>query len=202
MARRTKEDAEKTKEMLLIAAEALFLEKGVAATSLEDIARYAGMTRGAVYWHFENKQALFDAMHERVCLPFEVDFQQVTLSNTPTKALYDHCLYVLHQTVNDERVRNVMTILLLKCEETDPNQSNVERIRREREDLIEQFTTTFAKAQKMGEIAAKHNPQIIAITLHALMHGLLRDSVSYDYPYDMQAIAPQALDIFFGGLAA
>ena len=51
--RRTKEQAEQTRVAILEAAERLFLEKGVAQCSLEQIARAAGVTRGAVYWHFD-----------------------------------------------------------------------------------------------------------------------------------------------------
>ena len=48
--RRTKEQAEQTRTSILASAEILFLEKGVAHTSLEHIAKHAGVTRGAVYW--------------------------------------------------------------------------------------------------------------------------------------------------------
>lgn len=200
MARKTKEESEKTKEILLAAAEYLFLQKGVASTSLEDIARHAGMTRGAVYWHFENKQALFNSMHERVCLPFEQDFQQVLQADNPLQALYDHCIYVMHHITHDERMRNIVTILLLKCEETDPTQSNVERMRREREDIIRQFSTAFAKAANAKEIAQHITPEIAAMTLHALIHGMIYDSVSNENPQDILAKAPHMLDIFFSGL--
>src|SRR5690606_12983243 len=57
--RRTKEQAEQTRASILAAAEQLFLEKGVAHSTLDQIARAAGVTRGAVYWHFENKAHLF-----------------------------------------------------------------------------------------------------------------------------------------------
>ena len=62
--RRTKEEAEQTRQAILDAAEALFLTNGVARTSLEMIARECGVTRGAVYWHFQNKRALLDALAE------------------------------------------------------------------------------------------------------------------------------------------
>lgn len=69
--RRTKEDAEKTRLAILEAAERLFLERGVAHTSLDVIAREAGVTRGAVYWHFQNKAHLFHEMLSQVRLPPE-----------------------------------------------------------------------------------------------------------------------------------
>ena len=71
MARRTKEEAEETRQSILDAAERLFHDQGVSRTSLADIASAAGVTRGAIYWHFENKVDLFQAMLERLHLPLE-----------------------------------------------------------------------------------------------------------------------------------
>ena len=69
MARRTKEDAQVTRESVLIAALDLFSEKGYARTTFSDIAKKIGMTRGAVYGHFDNKPVLLAAFieffHER-----------------------------------------------------------------------------------------------------------------------------------------
>ena len=65
MVRRTKEDALATRSSLLDAAELLFQAQGVSRTSLADIAREAGTTRGAIYWHFKDKADLFNAMMER-----------------------------------------------------------------------------------------------------------------------------------------
>ena len=68
MVRRTKEEAQETSSQILQAAEQAFYEHGVARTTLADIAALAGVTRGAIYWHFSNKsdllQALLDTLHE------------------------------------------------------------------------------------------------------------------------------------------
>lgn len=68
MVRRTKEEAQETRSQILEAAEQAFYERGVARTTLADIAARAGVTRGAIYWHFSNKsdllQALLDTLHE------------------------------------------------------------------------------------------------------------------------------------------
>lgn len=68
--RRTKEDAAETARQIQQAAEDLFLEKGYENVSLEEIAAAAGVTRGAVHWHFKNKQGLLLALKERAREPF------------------------------------------------------------------------------------------------------------------------------------
>ena len=49
MVRRTKEEAQETRSQILEAAEKAFYERGVARTTLADIATLAGVTRGAIY---------------------------------------------------------------------------------------------------------------------------------------------------------
>ena len=64
MVRKTKEEAERTRLQIIAAARRTFHQCGVSRTSLEKIAAAAGVTRGAVYWHFADKAALFFAMRD------------------------------------------------------------------------------------------------------------------------------------------
>jgi AcrR family transcriptional regulator len=56
---------EHTRSLLLDAAEATFAQKGFMAASVDDIARAAGYTKGAVYGHFATKEDLFLAVNDR-----------------------------------------------------------------------------------------------------------------------------------------
>ena len=62
MPRRAQKDAEKTRTRILASALALFAKKGYEHTTFTDIAARLKMTKGAVYWHFESKEALLMAL--------------------------------------------------------------------------------------------------------------------------------------------
>ena len=62
MARKCKEDAEKTRQAVLESALDVFSEKGYAKATFDEIAARAGFTKGAVYWYFRNKADLVAAL--------------------------------------------------------------------------------------------------------------------------------------------
>ena len=56
--------ADRTRAAVLDAAERLFARRGYAATRLEDVAEAVGVKRAALFYHFRDKQALYDAIHQ------------------------------------------------------------------------------------------------------------------------------------------
>jgi TetR/AcrR family transcriptional regulator len=56
--------AERTRAAILAAAEGLFARRGYAATRLEDVAEAVGVKRAALFYHFRDKQGLYDAVIE------------------------------------------------------------------------------------------------------------------------------------------
>jgi TetR/AcrR family transcriptional regulator, repressor of the mexAB-oprM multidrug resistance operon len=201
--RRTRADAEATRESILEAAEKEFLERGVARTSLEHIARRAGVTRGAIYWHFKDKTALFAAMLDRVRLPFAdmaERYRRDVSPDDPLGLLRQMCRLALETLDANETYRNVYSILMNRCEfagEMNPAFAQQVRINEENLRLVEQ---DFREARELGQVGAHVEPRIATLGLYAMMHGLytawLRQPESFDISRDGEA----ALELYFRGL--
>jgi len=65
------EQREATRQAIVSGALKLFAERGFASASIADIADAAGITKGAIYWHFESKDALFTAILDRIRLDWQ-----------------------------------------------------------------------------------------------------------------------------------
>ncbi len=114
MARKTKEEAQATREGILDAALACFHENGVAGTSLAAIGERAGYTRGAVYWHFKNKTEVLEAMINRKRVPFIKRLQRSYSPHrsTPIRDLRAAMLMSLQELDSDPQLRDMMEIML------------------------------------------------------------------------------------------
>jgi AcrR family transcriptional regulator len=58
--------SERTREALLTRCLHLFAQRGFSSTSVDDVASAAGVTKGAMYWHFSSKEEIFHAILDRI----------------------------------------------------------------------------------------------------------------------------------------
>lgn len=118
MARKTKQQALETRQHILDVALRLFSQQGVSSTSLAEIAKAAGVTRGAIYWHFKNKSDLFSEiwqLSESSIGSLESEYQ-AKFPGDPLSVLREILVYILEATVVEERRRLMMEIIFHKCE--------------------------------------------------------------------------------------
>lgn len=198
--RRTKAEALETRESILDAAERVFSERGVSRTTLEEVARTAAVTRGAVYWHFQNKADLFNAMVERVRMPMDNAFHQVLETADTLDDLERLCAAALVELHKDERLRRVYTVLLLKCEYTEDMGDLIERERCVKEEATRSLTRFFDRLQKAGRMIATKEPRVLALALYAYMLGLHADYLRTPEQYRMPADAETLAACFFAPL--
>ncbi len=204
MARKTKAEAELTRQRLLDAAEQLFCSHGVARTSLQDIAQAAGATRGAVYWHFDDKAALFQAMMERVTLPMEQALQQSVVpepNGRPALArLIEALLAAMEVTVRDPQVRCVFEIATHKVEYVN----GLEAIGRHRVEVTQRLLRSIEQALRLDAersgCALPLPVEVAARGLHALVDGLFINWLLDPRAFDLVAVGRETIARYLGGL--
>ena len=204
MARRTKEEAQETRNRILDTAEEVFREQGVTSTSLADIADAAGVTRGAIYWHFRNKGDLFTAMVDRVTLPMEEMIRQAADASTedPLSSLRACCVHVLRQTAEDLRCRRVFEILARKCEYVEELHSLSQRVLQCRAEGLEMMERALRNAIGRGQLPRHVNARRGALGLHAYVDGLIYDWLLDPSFFALGGEAEALIDQYLDGLRA
>ena len=116
MARKKKEEAQKTRQQLIEAAIRLFATRGVASTTLTDIADAAQLTRGAVYWHFSSKAEIFNAIWEQQLPLREIIRDRLMLSENddPLLMLREQFIVALQYIASEPRQYALLITLSLR----------------------------------------------------------------------------------------
>ncbi len=196
--RRTKEAAAETREQLLNAALVCFRRQGYSATTLDDIARQAGTTRGAIHWHFGNKVELFNTLvreqYERAAMIFsEVD----TLGEgSPIQQLRRLLIHWLSYVEEDEDFRAMLELLTLRTE-VGPElagglQENVQGQRRS----LEYFASLISKGIEVGEVRPEVEPDVAALAALGMVNGIISLWLIDTTIFSLKDITQDTVDLF------
>ncbi|MES1162331.1 MAG: TetR family transcriptional regulator [Rhizobacter sp.] len=202
MVRRTKEEAQATRSHILDTAEQVFEQRGVSGTSLHEIAKAAGLTRGAIYWHFKDKADLFNAMMERVTLPLEETdtmsgFKGHDLTLTQVRIGF---VDVLRRMTTDPQLRRVFDIATHKVEYVGEMNAVRERHLAMRNECLADVERSLRRAARAGELLPGLSARSGAVGLLALFDGLLQNLMLDPTGFDLPRVAGQAFDAYLRGL--
>ena len=202
MARCTKEEALATRDRLLDAAELVFSEKGVSRTSLNDIAEAAGVSRGAIYWHFKNKADLFNAMMDRTTLPMEDSLQQIGFDagQDPLAELQLAIQNAMRKIATDERTRRVFEVATLKVEYVDELMAVKARHLQCYVDGVSQMQRNLEEAAARRQKPLQKPAEAAAQGLHALVIGLIHTWLLAPTSFELVAVADMAVATYLVGL--
>ncbi|MGZ5234277.1 MAG: TetR family transcriptional regulator [Burkholderiales bacterium] len=175
--RRTKQEAEQTRRRIMAAALRTFDRRGISRTTMEHIASAAGVTRGAIYWHFADKQALVAAIREDVSLPL-IDRADFTLlsdhARDPLERIERFLLDVFRAVNEDSRTRLTFSIMSFICEYVGELEAELDEYARKIERAREQLTVVYTDARERGELRAGITPALAALETTVFLAGLMR----------------------------
>lgn len=202
MARCTKEEALATRHRLLDAAELVFAEKGVSRTCLNDIAQAAGVSRGAIYWHFKNKADLFNAMMERIRLPIEEALHQIgqNAGQDPLDELCRAILDAMGKIAADDRTRRVFEVATLKVEYVDELLAVKERHLQTQANAVRQMHRSLLEAASRRAVVLRVPLPMAAQGLHALVVGLIHTWLLAPENFELVNVAEMAIEAYLAGL--
>jgi TetR/AcrR family transcriptional regulator, acrAB operon repressor len=173
--RRTKEESEQTRQQILGAARREFARRGVTRTTMQHLAAAAGVSRGAVYWHFANKRELFRAMREQVTVPlFDRPESLADSSRDPLGAVEAFLHDMIDRIGSDRETRRTLEILALKCEYVDEFRSELMLHTRRCHELMGRFAQLYERARDEGALRADIAPADAALGTCVFVTGLLR----------------------------
>lgn len=173
--RRTKEQAAETRRVILKAAETLFLERGYGKVSLEEVAIASGVSRGAVHWHFHNKQGLLFAIRNEMGLPLQQLADQLAedTRRDPLDALGEVITLTFTRLQAEPRQRRLLKVLFHldfadKDDETDDGTVFQQKLRAS-------FLKIFDVINRSGRLSLPWTPVSAALALNAVINGLVNE---------------------------
>lgn len=198
MVRKTKEEAEETRRELIHAARRVFHECGVSRSTLEKIATAAGVTRGAVYWHFKDKAELFFAMREDIFAPLVERTDAYLLSDAfdnPLDAIEASISEFFRVLEDSSVVREVFEIMISRCEYVGEFASVEEEVGRPAQDFLAKIERVYRQAADKGMLRPGIDPLDAARDTWAFTSGLLHLLLSCQRGSDLSQKVPAMIRV-------
>lgn len=155
----------------------MFARQGVTRTTLEEIAAAAGVTRGAIYWHFADKTELFFAMREQVAVPMIDQIDLVLLraeGSDPLAGVERFLRGILEALEGDAAARQTFQIMGFKCEYVGELERELALQRSRCSELISKLTQTYVRARRAGQLRVGLRPPMAALETCSFVIGLTR----------------------------
>lgn len=195
MPKKTKAEALKTRQHLIETAIIQFAQRGVGNTTLNDIADAAQVTRGAIYWHFENKTQLFNEiwLQQPPLRDLIQDRLSSRVGDNSLKQLREKLIAGLQYIAEIPRQQALLQILYHKCEFHEgmvSEQEIRERIGFSQIGLRE----TLRASMTEGWVSNTLDLDVILIILRGSFSGIVKNWLMNTASYDLYQQAPVLVD--------
>lgn len=201
--RKTKEEAAATHKAILDAALKVFSRQGYTATRLEDVAQEAGITRGAIYWHFASKADLYNAIvSDANVRSNDVVNRAVAEGGTFLDICRRVMIALLEYVEEDETFHSVMELMLLKTELVPELEEGMQVKAEATRALMTVLSKFFRRAIERGEVRADLDPVIGAESMFTYVNGIALTWLMNQDMFSLRDSASALVDVYIRGIAA
>lgn len=201
MARKCKEDAEKTRLAVLESALDVFSDKGYAKATFDEIAARAGFTKGAVYWYFRNKADLVAAL---IIEYTERKYQELAAGLSGGNTLDDLLDYFIQWAdagAKDLRFSRFQRFVMCQMEWSEAVLSRVDKtIMTTKNWHLDKVNQVLVECKKNGVLKDDVDIDVIAQVIISTYMGIVFSSISKRVPYNLVEMVRTGLTLLFEGL--
>jgi len=200
--RQSKQDAAKTKSNIIAAAVRVFMKKGVAGASLEDIASAAKVTRGAIYWHFKNKADILKSLVDENIVPLGMIVKDIAKNPVPDSLddLKRHVKNIFCKIFDDKKYCQIFCVFLTRVGYSEDLKSFYLYYNAKGKEMSAALSDFFAALQKKKIIKDAFPASMIAHGFFCYFTGLLIEHFKNAVESDLKKSYPNYVDMFFSCL--
>ena len=201
MARKCKEDAEKTRQAVLESALDVFSDKGYARATFDEIAARAGFTKGAVYWYFRNKADLIAAL----IVEYTEEKRRELWNELPEGNTLDDLLQYFVQWADagakDLRFSRFQRFMMCQMEWSEAMLDRVDKTLATQKDWhLEKVNKVLIESEKRGELKDGVNIDVVKHIIISTYMGIVFSSISKRVNLDLVEMVKTGLSLLFEGL--
>ncbi len=195
--RKTKAATDETRQTIVAAALQVFSQRGYTATRLDDIGQAAGVTRGAVYWHFKSKAELYNTIlseaYAQLDTALTTAWQQAP---TSTEGLRRLILAYFQHVQENSTFRAALEISLFKTELTEELAEGRHQKQVGMNTSLAGLRQLIISGQEAGEFRRDLNPAWAALSCLSLLQGAIELWFVDDRAFSLSDAAPELAALF------
>jgi TetR/AcrR family acrAB operon transcriptional repressor len=199
--RKTKAEADKTRRALTKSAWHILSRNGYAATRLSDIAKDAGVTRGAIYWHFGNKEnLLLELIKERADSYFAIIAEVLERDIAPVEKIKAILINLSKKMESDDQFKTEEILLMRKADVKGKFRQIDKYIQNKAKEHSERLFQIIVDGQKRGEIRTGADPRHIVTMLFLFIGGFGKMKMTQHGPPFELPESEKLVDLFLKGI--
>ena len=167
-----------TKDMIVEKTLKLILEKGTIDISISEIRNCTGLTTGGIYYHFSDKNDIFEAILQKYMIDYiKMDFDKIPLEGSTKERIHDALLYILHHFTKGMEIESIHEKInygdvLILLTATGYAEDEVNRIILQLGNDIGTFLTDLVEdGKRQNEIRKDFSTKSIAESLYIMYMG-------------------------------